>query len=304
MFQFCSFCGDTRLRRQVLYFGDGISDLFRYAATIPNASAHKRSERIAGALTMKKFLLGAVGVIAMGMTAPAIAADLPAAPYSKAPMMMAAMYDWSGLYIGANGGWGSSRKCWDENTGLGGTFLAADGCHNATGGVVGGQMGYRLQSAAFVYGVEVQGDWADLRGSNTSLIAGAPFSNQSHVNAFGLFTGQIGYAVNTALLYIKGGGALTNDRYQGLNTATNTVLDRVSETRWGGTVGAGVEYAFAPNWSAALEYDHLFMGTRTLDFYSTAAPGTFTREDAIRQNVDLVTVRINYRWGGPVIAKY
>ncbi len=69
-------------------------------------------------------------------------------------------------------------------------------------------------------------------------------------------------------------------------------------------VGTGLEFAFAPNWSVAFEYDHLFMGNRTLDFNSTTTPGLFSREDRIRQDVDLATVRVNYRWGGPVIAKY
>ncbi|MDB5610473.1 MAG: outer-rane protein, partial [Bradyrhizobium sp.] len=61
---------------------------------------------------MKKFLVGTAGLIALGVAAPASAADL--APYTKAPPpMVAAIYDWSGFYIGANGGWGSSHKCWD-----------------------------------------------------------------------------------------------------------------------------------------------------------------------------------------------
>jgi outer membrane immunogenic protein len=66
-------------------------------------------------------------------------------------------------------------------------------------------------------------------------------------------------------------------------------------------VGAGLEYSFAPNWSAAVEYDHLFMGTQTRTFTTAAV---FFSTDRIRQDVDLVTVRVNYRWGGPVIAKY
>jgi outer membrane immunogenic protein len=226
-------------------------------------------------------------------------------------MFTAAAYDWSGFYLGINGGWGSSRKCWDQNTGLGGSFFAAEGCHDATGGVAGGQVGYRWQSSAWVFGVEAQGDWANLRGSNTSLVVPAilvnapppPPVNQSRIDGFGLFTGQVGYSWNTALLYVKGGAAVTADRYNGIIAATGFVFDHASETRWGGTAGVGLEYAFAPNWSAAIEYDHLFMGSHTVDFSSTTT-GAFSREDRIRQDVDLVTARVNYRWGGPVIAKY
>jgi outer membrane immunogenic protein len=251
---------------------------------------------------MKKFLLGAVGLIALGM-APAMAADLPMQSYTKAPVMIPAAYDWSGFYLGLNGGWGSTHKCWDENTARGGVFLASDGCHDATGGVAGGQLGYRFQSGSWVFGFDLQGDWADLRGNSTSLLAGAPFINRSRIDGFGLFTGQVGYAFNTALLYVKGGAAVVADRFDGFNTATGAIFDTASGTnRWGGTVGVGVEWAFVPNWSAAIEYDHMFLGTNTLDFVNAA--GVFTREDRIRQDADLVTVRVNYRWGGPVIAKY
>ena len=68
------------------------------------------------------------------------------------------------------------------------------------------------------------------------------------------------------------------------------------------TVGAGLEFGFAPNWSAAVEYDHLFMQDRTYTFND--AVGGFFGTERIRQDVDLVTVRVNYRWGGPVVAKY
>src|SRR6476469_4382338 len=121
---------------------------------------------------MKTFLVGAVGLVALGMAAPASAADLAARPYTKAPApMMAAIYDWSGFYIGANGGYGSSRKCWDltNNAGFIVSPALAEGCHDATGGTAGGQIGYRWQASAFVFGLEAQGNWADFSGSNVSL---------------------------------------------------------------------------------------------------------------------------------------
>jgi outer membrane immunogenic protein len=251
-------------------------------------------------IKMKKFLLGTVGLVALGMAAPASAADLAARPYTRAPgPMIAAMYDWSGFYIGANGGWGSSRKCWD----LLPAPVASEGCHDATGGTAGGQLGYRWQSSAFVFGLEAQGNWADLKGSNSSLVFVNPSAtNQSRIDAFGLFTGQVGYAWNSALLYVKGGAAVTNDRYRSFDTGSGVIIDRANETRWGGTVGAGVEFAFAPNWSVGVEYDHLFMGTRNVDF--STPTGGFSGTERIRQDVDLATVRVNYRWGGPIIAKY
>jgi outer membrane immunogenic protein len=250
---------------------------------------------------MKKFLMGTVGLIALGAAAPASAADIAARPYTKAPPMIAVVYDWSGFYIGANGGWGSSHNCWDFTT-PGGAFLGAEGCHDATGGVAGGQIGYRWQSSAWVFGLEAQGNWADLRGSNVSVFAPA-FTNRSRIDAFGLFTGQVGYAWNNALLYVKGGAAVTDDRNDVFTTIGNVfAAGSGDQTRWGGTVGAGLEYGFAPNWSVGVEYDHLFMQDKTVTF--TAPGGVFFGTDRVRQDVDLVTARLNYRWGGPIIAKY
>jgi outer membrane immunogenic protein len=250
---------------------------------------------------MKKLLLSAIGLVTLGLAVPAAAADLPARPYTKAPPMMAAVYDWSGFYVGANGGWGTSSKCWDFE--LTPTIIFSDGCHDATGGIAGGQVGYRWQSRAFVFGLEAQGDWADLRGSNVSPLT-PTFTNRSRIDAFGLFTGQIGYAWNNVLLYVKGGAAVAADRFDVTTTVGNVLAATApDQMRWGSTVGGGLEFGFAPNWSAAFEYDHVFMGTKTSTFTDTT--GFFFGNERIRQDVDLVTVRINYRWGGPAIsAKY
>ncbi len=123
--------------------------------------------------------------------------------------MIAAVYDWSGFYIGANGGWGTSRNCWDVTTAAG-AFLAAEGCHDADGGIAGGQVGYRWQAGHGVFGLEAQGNWADLRGSNASTLRCRRSTPTAPMDAFGLFTGQIGYAWNNALLYVKGGAAVTD----------------------------------------------------------------------------------------------
>jgi outer membrane immunogenic protein len=253
---------------------------------------------------MKKLLQGAVGLLVLGLAAPAVAADLPARTYTKAPPYVAAIYDWSGFYIGANGGWGTSHKCW-TNTAIAGVATVPnvfEGCHDASGGTAGGQIGYRWQSSAWVFGLEAQGNWADFKGSNISIPSFGLLTNSSKIDAFGLFTGQVGYAWNNALLYVKGGAAVTSDKYNG--TILGIAIDSAKETRWGGTVGAGIEYGFAPNWSAALEYDHLFMGKASNTFTAVIAPSIVTRTDSISQNVDMITARINYRFGGPVVARY
>ena len=249
---------------------------------------------------MKNILLGTVAL--MALAAPASAADLAARPYTKAPPPIVSVYDWGGFYIGANGGWGSSHKCWDFA--LPGVPVLAEGCHDATGGVAGGQIGYRWQSGTWVFGLEAQGDWADLKGRNDSTLFPGVFTNELKVDAFGLFTGQVGYAANNVLFYVKGGAAVTADRFRVVTTPPPSVVAGTTgdDTRWGATVGAGLEFGFAPNWSAAVEYDHLFMQDRTYTFNDTS--GALFSTERIRQDVDLVTVRVNYRWGGPVVARY
>jgi outer membrane immunogenic protein len=253
---------------------------------------------------MKKLILAA-SVLVLG-TAAASAADLSPRYYKAPPPRVAAMYDWSGFYAGINGGWGTSHNCWTRTATLGVAVLrAAEGCHDSSGGTVGGQLGYRWQAGPWVFGLEAQGNWADFSGSNVSLLFGGLATNRTRIDAFGLFTGQVGYAWNNVLGYVKGGAAVTDNRYEGLATLTGTVTDRASDTRWGATVGAGIEYGFAPNWSAALEYDHLFMGTNNYAMTSVFPVAGFnTRNVDVKQDADLVTVRVNYRFGGPVVARY
>jgi outer membrane immunogenic protein len=247
---------------------------------------------------MKRMLLGAAALLALGALAPAVAADLPAGTYSKAPYMTPVAYDWSGVYVGINGGWGTSNRCFDQT---GPTVIGPDGCHTTSGGFAGAQAGYRWQVSSWVWGFEALGDWASFNGSSVSLLTPTNI-DRSRVDAFGLFTGQVGYAWNTALLYFKGGAAIVADRND-LVTAGNVFATASGDNRWGGTVGAGIEFSFAPNWSAAFEYDHIFIPNANVAF-SNLATGAVVSSDRLRGDTDLVSVRVNYRWGGPVVAKY
>jgi outer membrane immunogenic protein len=266
---------------------------------------------------MKKILIGVVGSMLLGAAAPALAADLPARTYTKAPVVVPSpVYDWSGFYIGLNAGGGSARSCWDllNVAGVSGT-PEREGCHNATGGTVGGQIGYRWQAANWVFGVEAQGNWADFKGSNVDQALVGTVGDRSKVDAFGLFTGQVGYGFNNILLYGKGGAAVTGDKYGtffnvssvgGITVPVPAGQDfaSASVTRWGGTVGAGVEFGFAPHWSVAVEYDHLFMGSRNVSLNFLPPGSGLSTINHISQNVDIGTVRVNYGFGGPVVAKF
>ncbi|OIQ67222.1 hypothetical protein GALL_512020 [mine drainage metagenome] len=100
---------------------------------------------------------------------------------------------------------------------------------------------------------------------------------------------------------MKGGAAVTDDKYSGILTGFGLTVDSASGSRWGGAVGTGLEFGFAPNWSVGLEYDHLFMGSRDVGLSLFSVP---TRTDGIHQDVDMATVRVNYHFGSSVVAKY
>src|SRR5215475_9486339 len=106
----------------------------------------------------RKLLLVTASLAALGAAGSASAADLAARPFTKAPPMVAAVYDWTGFYIGVNGGGGFSHNSWDL------VGVGREGSHDASGGTVGGQIGYRWQMGQFVVGVEGQGNWADFSG--------------------------------------------------------------------------------------------------------------------------------------------
>jgi outer membrane immunogenic protein len=173
-------------------------------------------------------------------------------------------------------------------------FPLDEGCHTATGGILGGQLGYNFQTGPVVFGLEAQVDWASLRGSGLSLLPFPPFppsTNETHITGLGLFTGRIGYAWGPALVYLKGGAAVVRDEYDFFfNGPPPSAAVSASATRWGGTIGGGLEYKFVQNWSVALEYDYADFGTTRLTFVSVPVSSV---ED-IRQKLNLLTARLNY----------
>ncbi|MBN9604190.1 MAG: porin family protein [Afipia felis] len=232
---------------------------------------------------MKKLFLSSVALCAM--VSMASAADLAARPYTKAPVV-APIYNWSGFYVGANGGYGSSHSCWDYQGDPG-------GCHNATGGTVGGQLGYRWQYSNWVFGLEAQGNWANFKGSSIDLTY-SDYNDKTHIDSFGLFTGQVGYAWDNVLLYAKGGAAVVGLKYS--NPQISPPRDyNGSVTRWGGVVGVGLEYGFARNWSVGVEWNHIFLGKKNVTVVNPA-DATDNFVEHIGENIDMGLVRVNYRF--------
>jgi len=260
-------------------------------------------------LKMKKILLGTVGLLALAATAPAFAADLPRAvakapapiAETKAPITTSAAYDWSGLYIGANAGAGWNSDKWSADGEL--------GSHTANGATVGAQIGYRYQTGAYVFGVEGQGNWGDIHGRHsnvTDLGGGVALTEdlKSKLDAYGLLTGQVGYAFDNVLLYVKGGAAITNNSWTYSASAPgfgSFSTNSGDVTRWGGVVGAGLEYGLTQNWSVGVNYDHIFTERKDVNFMLDGGRSETAR---VGGDTDIVTARINYRWGGPTVAKF
>jgi opacity protein-like surface antigen len=243
-----------------------------------------------------------------------VVADAPAM-YTKAPAkapVVASIYDWNGFYVGGNVGGGISSKNWEffdefgTSTQNGLPGFAGEGTHAASGPIAGGQVGYRLQYGRAVFGVEAQGNWANLKDKNESFLSFGPFGdvNNTQINSLGIFTGQVGYTAFDTLLYVKGGAVVVKERYDVTDFATGILKSSLNDTRWGAAVGAGLEYGFTPNWIAGIDYVHGFLGTKTLNFPDLINGGLYETE-RIRQRLDLVTLRLNYKFGpGVVVAKY
>jgi len=139
---------------------------------------------------MKGFFAGAVCFVTVCAAGAAVAADLPARPiYTKAPPP-AAVYNWSGCYIGGNGGGIWSRKNWSLPD-MGGLPVSN---HNVDSWLAGIQGGCNYQFANnWVVGVQADYDWADGTGSGPHSTTGI-LTDQSHISNLGSVTGRVGYA--------------------------------------------------------------------------------------------------------------
>jgi outer membrane immunogenic protein len=236
---------------------------------------------------MKKFLLTTVALAALGSSASA--ADLAARPYTKAPAPIVAAYNWSGFYIGAMGGYG-----WSDRVTIDGFAITGA---DINGGFAGGTVGFNYQApgSMFVFGVEADAAWADL--NHSEAIIGLGLATQ-RINSFGSVTGRVGVAVDTWLLYAKGGYAWADNEFSATAFGL-TISDSHFHSGW--TIGGGAEWAFAGPWSAKAEY--MFARYDSENYFAGIAPPGV----GFGADVHTVKVGINYRFGwgaGPVVAKY
>jgi outer membrane immunogenic protein len=295
---------------------------------------------------MRKLAIAVAGSALITGIAAANAADMAvkAAPIPMAP----AVFSWTGFYIGANvgGAWTGNNGGSDFGplfppfivlppavaipTVIPGQLASLVGDGRRSGVIGGGQIGYNWQVNQFVLGVEADAVGTGLKGSTASAsrTIGAPIFavpvtqtvtvDFGHVEWMASFRGRAGFAVNQALFYVTGGGAvaefggsrttLVNGPGISIPAGTFVTTTGGSTTRWGWTVGGGIEWAFNQNWSVAGEYRYTDFGNRasTFDIPSglAAGPVFFTGTGRSRLTVEQATLRLNYRFGGPIVARY
>ena len=236
---------------------------------------------------MKKLLLSSVALIALGSSA--LAADMPARQVYKAPAYTApaVIYNWTGFYIGGH---------------VGGAFAGDNSLQGSDGRFLGGvQGGFDYQFAPnWVGGIEAQYSWMNRNNTGIAFPAGSVITATN--DQLGSVTGRFGYTWGPTLLYAKGGYAWRDNPNIGVTVAGTPVAFTTNGNQQSGwTVGAGLEYMFAPNWSAKAEYQYYKFGSTTFTSGPAEIVGTRFRDDE-----HTVKVGVNYRfgWGGPVAAKY
>ena len=284
-----------------------------------------------GVIHMKRTLLAIAAVACAGA---ASAADLAPRTYAKAPVP-SPIYSWTGFYVGGSvgGGWQDATSTY---TGVNNPFAVGlfddairDGAlpsrttQRGAGFVGGAQLGYNVQSGNVVYGIEADAMWLNVRGTSTvstnvAALFYPPITTVTEAKTDWLATlrGRLGIlAAPQTLLYATGGLAVGGVRGSTTITptpcATNAFCSAgsASDTRWGWTVGGGLEQAFGSQWSVKLEYLYYDLGT--FSYTANEISPTFLAFQGnpnvkIDTNVTghIARIGVNYRFGGPVVAKY
>jgi outer membrane immunogenic protein len=249
---------------------------------------------------MTKSLFVAFGLLAIGFSFSASAADLPARSYTKGPVTSAA-YDWSGFYIGINGGGAWSKT--DQFDGVDANGTATPGARqNGSGGFAGGTMGYNYQISHIVLGIEADADWANIRSQTMDGPCGIGVTCTVSDSFLATVRERVGYAANNWLFYVTGGAAFTQFKYRTFTTATGidfAMPFKTSPIGWVG--GAGIEYGLTPNWSIKGEYSYYGFGAQQAPIGVLAATPANTHTD-----VQVVKFGANYRfnWNGSALASY
>jgi outer membrane immunogenic protein len=263
---------------------------------------------------MKRILIASAALASLLAVTSASAADLP---YAKAPVV-AAVYDWTGFYIGTNVGysWGRGSTDGTQTRTVGVlapaiTTLPLTGRADVNGFIGGAQLGYNWQRGSWLFGLESDIQFSNERGSgDVCTVAGCPagssvFTRDYKLDWFGTGRGRVGFLpAERILLYATGGLAYGN--FSGSSWTLPLNIGTWSFLKAGWTVGAGVEAALGSNWSVKFEYLYLNLGNAGgSTALITGNPGTAVIFNT-KFTDNIARVGLNYKFGGPdlVVAKY
>jgi outer membrane immunogenic protein len=219
----------------------------------------------------------------LATTFAANAADIPR-PIYKGVRSVVAYYNWTGFYAGINAGYGWGTSEWDIGP------IGAAVTNKPEGFLIGGTLGYNYQTGSFVWGLEGDIAWSDIKGS---VNCGLGFTCETANRWFGTARGRLGYAFDRWLPYITGGAAFGDVRAS-INPGP---LATVTETRVGWTVGGGLEYAFLGNWTAKVEYLYVDLGSFDTGFTAPIQNNVSFKEHIVRGG-------LNYKFSGPVFTRW
>jgi outer membrane immunogenic protein len=229
-----------------------------------------------------KFL--GTGVAAMALLATSFsaqAADIPR-PVYKGPRSVVAYYNWTGFYLGVNGGYGWGTSDWDA------PIVSV----KPKGWMAGGTLGFNYQMGSFVWGLEGDFDWADVADST----ACGAFVCETKNTWLATARGRLGYAFDRWLPYFTGGAAFGRVAA----SSTNPAATGASDTLTGWTIGGGLEYAFLGNWSAKVEYLYVDLGNFNCGV--ACSPAVLNNDVSFKENV--VRAGINYKFSGPIFSRF
>ena len=246
---------------------------------------------------MRRILV--VAVVSIIAASHASAADLPVRP-APAYYPVATVYDWGGGYIGINsGGYAFGQSEWSDPHNP--SHLSSTGNFNVNGALVGGTMGVSGQFGAWVVGVEGDFDWQNPSGTSSSAFCTSRFigakaaglSCKTASNWLGTFRARFGYAWDRVLLYGTAGGAGVN-----VQTSLNG-LPAQTNPEFGWTVGGGLEWAFADNWTAKVEYLFVDLAQNAAcnHGYSCGFDKAANANDVVKLNENIIRVGVNFKFG-------
>jgi outer membrane immunogenic protein len=249
---------------------------------------------------MKKLLLS-TSFLVLGSAA-VMAADLPM--QTKAPMVVAPAFSWTGCYVGAHVGGGTMH---DTFTNFEGTTATGKGA------IAGGQLGCNYQDGNWVFGIEGDGSWSGIKGSNYQTFSafnseGFSTKNKSDFSV----AARAGITFDRTLVYGKAGWVWGQFDYyaSSICCSSDSTLNTITgkSTLDGLLVGVGIEHALTRNWTIKLEYNYLSFGSKQVAF-TGCSPGFCSSAGNISESASkqIFKVGANYLFnigGAPLVAKY